>query len=128
MIDVVIDRSRWSTYLSTDKDSMLLNPETGKMCCMGFMCLAAGSPEEDLCNMLSPLFLKEIPEQFLEKSGAVGSLMNANDLRGIVTPQGDWEDMLEQDPKGLPQEDREDMIIKIAATIGFRVTFEGELT
>lgn len=52
---LVIDRSKWLTgreALDAEKDKAprLLSPTTGRMCCIGFLCLAEGLKEDQIKN------------------------------------------------------------------------------
>lgn len=59
MTRIEISRARWGRGQSTG--SALKRVDDGKMCCLGFVCLAAGIPEENLEGMGYPhsLFLRE---------------------------------------------------------------------
>lgn len=110
MIDVLIERSRWSTFEATGRNGGLLNLISGKMCCMGFMCLAAGCTEEEIRSHNSPLSLANCPKEFLVTDISV-RLMRLNDCNLCI-----------------PQSEREALIAGEAKEAGFRVTFIGELT
>jgi hypothetical protein len=47
MLEVVIDRERWLRGEGSTQ-SFLLRPEDGRMCCIGFACLAADLKPEDI--------------------------------------------------------------------------------
>lgn len=51
---LVIDRSKWLQG-EASVVSMLLRPQDGKMCCLGFYCLALGAPEKSINRVHTPL-------------------------------------------------------------------------
>ncbi len=57
-VDVIVDRERWGrgTGIGT-----LLDPETGKMCCLGFACLAFGFTPEEIERKGMPSSLADVP-------------------------------------------------------------------
>lgn len=47
MLDVVIDRKTWNRG-GGKNNGILRNESTGKMCCLGFACIAAGYSESEI--------------------------------------------------------------------------------
>lgn len=96
MLKVIIDRTKWLRGEGNDK-SRLLRPSDGKMCCIGFACLAAGIPKsaiEDRAevgllfgnpSMPIPESLKLLysrrPSGLGEESGVCHNLYEVNDLK-----------------------------------------------
>lgn len=50
---LTIDRSKWANPGLDNGSSMLLNSDGG-MCCLGFACIAAGVPEEEIFDRGEP--------------------------------------------------------------------------
>lgn len=113
MIDVVIERSRWNNYSAPRDFTYLKWPEDGSMCCMGFMCLAAGVPEDRLLNVERPDYLDIVPAPFKGQSSIIHELIGLND---------------EECSAVRDSEVREQRITNAAVALGFQVTFEGELS
>lgn len=57
--ELKINRRKWGTG---DEGGSLLNPVTGKMCCLGFFCLAAGVPKAELEGEPMPAGIKDCLE------------------------------------------------------------------
>ena len=120
-IPVVITRSTW--LRGDRRRSKLYNPELGKMCCVGFMCLAKGITKGEMIY--------------------VGGIGNLEDRRGMIpgnffalyaiNDTRSW-DFLAPSNLSLGLEDllstpitdaiREETIIRLALPLGFAVTFE----
>jgi hypothetical protein len=109
-LEFTVDRTRWLRGEGSERSS-LFRPEDGKMCCLGFACLAAGHTEEDIADVSSPNGIAMKPPAFQcllphHNSPEVGDVMEVND--GEDTDEG-----------------REAFITERLAKIGMRVTFVG---
>lgn len=109
LIDVVVKRSQWlrgegpsHSYLRRDTD--------GKMCCLGFACLAIGATPDDITSLRYPETVEGIqwPEQNMRDEDSTSSAMvRVNDsARADVT-----------------EAVRERMIAELGADLGFNFTF-----
>lgn len=64
LLKVVVDRSLWFRGQGSD-DSLLLNRNTGQMCCLGFAALAAGLKEKDIEDRSAPSDIEIVaPKKF----------------------------------------------------------------
>ncbi len=99
----VVDRSRWGRG-GGEGNGTLLNSVTGKMCCLGFACLAAGHSAEEIDDMRMP---SDIEPPLLPRYGtsAIALVAQINDFEG-------FDDV-----------DREARIIEVLADIGIAVSF-----
>lgn len=87
---LVIDRKQWGRGTM---GGVLLDSETGLMCCLGFDALACGIPKSVITGMPSPC---DIPDNYTEKqaktrlgsyecnSDLVATLIRINDAIGIT--------------------------------------------
>lgn len=138
VLQVTVDRSKWLQG-EGEEDSYLYRPDDGKMCCLGFVGLAAGLSEEIMADVSTPSGLITdqcitIPESM---SGLVdmskeeeyqnfnskicGNLMTAND----EYLEYDY-DKAEQvvDPDFLPK--KEATLIELGKQIGIEFSFIGQ--
>lgn len=53
MLKLIIKRSKWLRG-ETEEDSQLLSPNTGKMCCLGFLARQCGYTAKDIKGILTP--------------------------------------------------------------------------
>jgi hypothetical protein len=65
---VVVNRETW---LRGEEDSLLFRPTDQKMCCLGFMCLQNGVPQEDMKNVFGPGTLAKWRSHIADKVPAV---------------------------------------------------------
>jgi hypothetical protein len=78
-----VNRSKW--LRGEPGNSFLLRRADGKMCCLGFLALACGATETDLCNIRSPGETNSVkwPAQMidgnLQDSLYCSDIMNIND-------------------------------------------------
>lgn len=67
MLRVTVDRAYWGTgrILAADHKngygSYLFNLRSGRLCCMGFACIAAGLPKERISGVTFPHYLGGLP-------------------------------------------------------------------
>ncbi len=122
MIKLKIDRSKWARG-GIKGDAKLLNSQ-GNMCCLGFACLAAGVPEDDIKWQDVPGDLAseyksddDIPDglhSFLFQDDETGSWKNnclVDDAVGV------------NDDTKINDEEREEKLKPILAKLGFDVEF-----
>lgn len=93
---LVIDRKFWQNGSINEGETLLLNSDTGRMCCLGFYGIACGISRAEIADTPSPASLArrkgwtrpdEAPEAFrflvewsrLEDAGEADSLMRFND-------------------------------------------------
>jgi hypothetical protein len=64
VLKTTVKESDWGYGQGSD-ESRLYNPRTGKFCCVGFMCLAAGLTKEDISDIGAVATLPQalIPEE-----------------------------------------------------------------
>lgn len=98
------------------KNSYLLHPTNGSMCCLGFFCNQLGVPKEDLKR------LKE-PQQLLEKKGweDIPYLMNIhseNQKQLTITA------MVINDDDFIEDDIREEKLIELFASEGIELEFK----
>lgn len=92
MKKVIVERSKWLRG-EGEENSKLLRTEDGKMCCLGFVCLAFGKTEDDIADSEAPSCLigKDRHSQIGDgtpliaedrhEPGAIVSAMQINDSR-----------------------------------------------
>lgn len=108
---VVVDRARWLRGEGGD-DSKLLRRMDGKMCCMGFACIAAGAEPEDIKGLTT---VGQVDPFALDWSGANCRGMNGlDDLYSL------------NDSYGLSDDDREQRIVAAGNRVGLQFEFTGE--
>jgi hypothetical protein len=82
-IKVVIDRSKWRTGLysknRTGKSPVRLLNQEGFMCCLGFICKAAGVSEDNLLNVDAP---GDFNSSIKEQSPRLQTLLNPDSVSG----------------------------------------------
>ena len=108
-LHVVVDRSRWLRGEGSMK-SFLFRPTDGKMCCLGFACLANGDNESVISGARSP------SAWWIESQA----------LPGIKTNWG-WNAYVEamsiNDAQDLRDAKREEMLTETLARVGIELTF-----
>ena len=117
-IPVVITRSTW--LRGDRRRSKLYNPELGKMCCVGFMCLAKGITKEEMTNVSG---VGSLVDSRGMSPGSFFALYAINDVRsGNFVPIHQGLEDLSSTP--ITDTLREETIIRLALPLGFAVTFE----
>jgi len=125
-----IDRTKWLRGEGSDA-SRLLRPSDGKMCCLGFACLAAGYAPVNIENKstvkqvtdmfgrkpnIEPLFIpRHLDEPSKYENWDVYEAFQANDQRYADSDMTLTEEEFEAA--------REKRIVELLAKIGFEVTF-----
>jgi hypothetical protein len=108
-MELVIDRSKW---LRGEGDkSALLRASDGKMCCLGFYCLAVGLTENQIRNKGFPQYLYDNPLEKTEGKWLVDGGMDVIFLTDY------------NDSGALPEKVREEKLTEIFATHGVTVKF-----
>lgn len=106
MLKVTIDRSRWLRGEGPAR-SFLLREEDGKMCCLGFACIAAGCAPEELAGEKTP-----------------GELGNRNGLPGYFGMRPVYGDAMELNDSIVMAEDvREASLTKLLSRVGIELEF-----
>ena len=129
-IPVVITRSTW--LRGDRRRSKLYNPELGKMCCVGFMCLAKGISKQKMDNIGG---VHDLWNRQDLNSDLFWALYALNDVQAGQAPSEGHESINFEGSgsyrplrsvKDVPMTDavREAEIIRLAAPLGFAVTFE----
>lgn len=124
---LTINRAKWFKGAGHHKGQLLTSK--GKMCCLGFSCLAFGVPKEQLRYIPMPYQLPEdadIPSWLREKShkllsSTLEKIMENSSHKISVTEIGAINDMEE-----LPDSHREDLVTRFFNQHGIAVTFVGE--
>lgn len=113
LLKFTVDRKRWLRGEGEPR-SRLLRSSDGKMCCLGFACLAAGHTEDEIRDVATP-------------SGLAYRRDGRCLLPNYNTPQMcsamEWNDYPGQCE--LSEARREAIIAERLAEIGLEVTFEG---
>jgi hypothetical protein len=121
---VVVDRKTWLRGESS-KDSYLYRKSDGKMCCIGFVCLACGMDKKQIadCDTLrmlvapyhdgKPVDMSVLPQKMwlVDESGEMQGLYLANDKQSKA------------DGSELYDEDREADIIARGVRVGIKFEF-----
>lgn len=89
MFKLVIEKEKW--LRGDNRESMLLRPSDGLMCCLGFRCLAMGHTNEEIESTFTPAtvvnrFTKDLRPEWMKvkmdyemNSITVQHMMQAND-------------------------------------------------
>ncbi len=93
-----VDRSRWLRG-ETARNSFLQRESDGKRCCLGFLALAAGVPEDAIigkggpCTLDLPQHKDQVADLFRtpERYDSLGELMTVNDREDISDTQREAE-------------------------------------
>jgi hypothetical protein len=135
LLNLVIDRAKWGRG---DSDGMLLNPETGKMCCLGFLARECGLAARTIESQGVPSSLatwrddEMIPHKVRRHQdvwNAVQSKIKPRlPFKGADAKSEDMEDLLAaiNDTAALTTARRERLLTKEFAKVGVKVTFVGE--
>lgn len=123
-----VNRAKWLTGEAVDEgaadESVLRDPHTGLMCCLGQFCRQLKIKASDIDTLGTPEDLGPIPGK--NKLADVGLLADSRPYR---TSQRNtklvWQLMNVNDAHGTPRKYRERKIRLIAAKHGLRVTFTG---
>lgn len=113
-----IDRSKWAR----GGDSLLLDPDSGNMCCLGFYALACGVSVsaisgEPVYSDLDDSAIEELPSRLVSPRD--------NSWPRVTTLHDDIVNM--NDDAGVAETDREVRIASLFASIGVTVEFvDGE--
>ena len=125
MTKVIIDRTKWSRG-SLAANALLVNRETaesispgvprakvGRMCCLGFVCLAQGVPRKSLSGQPFPADLSRLVPGLTYRDDTWG-WRNTHFAEGAaeINDNGD-----------ISEEDRESQLIELAAQNGFEFQF-----
>lgn len=119
MTKVVIDRRQW--YRGHTGDDSCLLREDRRMCCLGFAAVACGIQPEHLLNRGAPSDV-QLP---LEEMGKFSKLLD-------ISVKLDWghsdnkitDKLIEtNDFPELPEQEREEGIIRLGANVGFEFSF-----
>ena len=115
MFELTIDREMWLRGEGASR-SKLLRHSDGKMCCLGFLCLAAGTRAKAIRGVAQPdlLFLEELERDELRW------------LTDDETCSQDCIDAMEvNDDDSIEEPEREAAITEILARHGIHATFVG---
>jgi hypothetical protein len=109
---LTIERDKWQRG---EVGAKLLSPETGKMCCLGFYCLAIGMTPEQIVGQGTPWCVSEsLPPEgqwLVGRLRGMGNVRNADPL------------MLTNDKLSTSEHEREKELAKEFAEHGVEVEF-----
>ena len=111
----VVDRSRWLRGRS-EIPSQLHHPASGKMCCLGFVCVTRGVPVEHITNRSNPNSIDEESRRLIG-----GLLVDADDYSN--TPRLTWDAMSINDDESLNDSRRELGLAALFAHAGYEMVF-----
>lgn len=116
LIEVTIDRKKWLHGEGTTK-SKLLRKSDGKMCCIGFTCLAVGLKPQNIMEKRAITRFPTpddiaIPKTYPKSKIILSLLAEAYATNDRITYSS--------------EQAREEDIVYILAKIGFKATFTGE--
>lgn len=108
-----VKRSEWGR--GCEYDSFLLNGENNKKCCLGFLAMASGATEEEICFRGKPM-----PNDGVKWPAALFSNSNPGSEK-----QSDicFSLMKCNDMAGFSETEREKILTKIFASINIEVEF-----
>lgn len=109
LLKVVVDRRTWGR--GDPSNSALLSSTTGKMCCLGFACLAAGLTKEQIKDRRVPSHIRDLLPAALNK------LVSAGGLDSTVANL-----MMYENDRGNP-ECREAKLIELGCEAGIEFEF-----
>lgn len=131
MKQLIIDRSKWRTggegYRHTGiGDTQLLNDD-GYMCCLGFYCLQAGIPSEDILGVGEPDDIDGVRD-FYNKF---------EDMELLLVDMEPYENLMNKtkftiaaisinDKETITPDEREQMIKDHFGSVGIEVVYEGQ--
>jgi hypothetical protein len=113
VLKFTVDRKRWLRG-EGERNSLLLRESDGKMCCLGFACLAAGHTESDIRGVATPTGIS------MERHGRC--LLPSHSSRSISWAM-EWNDCPVD--KEFTEAKREALITEKLAEVGIEVVFEG---
>ena len=119
-LKVVVERSKWLRGEGWEK-SKLLRSTDGKMCCLGFACLAMGATEEQINNMNSPTMVcnmgggLELPMLTMVDTDHLG--------RRLIHKDPVSEAMMINDERILSESAREARLTQLLAKVGIDLEF-----
>ena len=123
---VVIQRSKW-LHGETAKDSYLIRTGDGKMCCVGFMCIARGIDRRQLedINTVDAIPNYAAMVKMRHGCGGFGPLYAINDVPvgSTIRPCESWH-LGDLTTTPMTEARREQEIIERAKPLGVEVTFE----
>lgn len=114
---LIIDRTLWLRGEGSG-DSYLLRERDGKMCCLGFYCVAHGLSTEDIADKSTPAYIPHLTIEDAERFGLkplVQDVEYDSDLCNNLT--------MTNDNEWLSNPNRERLIIKYFAWMGVVVEF-----
>lgn len=113
MEKLVIDRAKW---LRGQGGGSLLEPQSGKMCCLGFECLRLGFTENDISNKGYPSNILKVMDE---------TIRLPEYLRGYLIEENCFctQAAKVNDTKGLNEFEREVKIKELFAGVGIEVEF-----
>lgn len=122
---LVIDRSKWAvgTYKGAGSFSqgVLLEPETGKMCCLGFLAKACGASDADIGNYGMPSDVAIVkPNAGIQWPDGIIDADDREVMRDTCITN-----RLAQRNDHIKDEGREDDIAALFAEVGVEVEFVG---
>jgi len=118
LVKVTVRRNKWLRGENYDV-TRLLRPSDGKMCCLGFACLALGETEDSILDVSHPV---TVSERHQRSVGNLTSFIN-NDWEH---PKPVDEAMRINDLKDLDDKERETEITKLLAQVGLDMEFVDE--
>jgi hypothetical protein len=129
MLTVTIDRNKWDVYPngvradSRFDEGRLFNPETGLMCCLGFVGLTCGFTPEEMKGLSEPY--EVLPRKVYDTNGRF--IMELNEK----WPTGSFKDSISDlisinDDRHISNKFRELALIQRGLEAGIQFVFVGE--
>lgn len=128
LLDVTVERSKWYRGQGDEQSRLLVtvhddSEQNGKMCCLGFVCLAAGLTPDDIANRPFPAevrnqlpIVRQFPQVLEPLLYVAGDLQAANSTHcNDIGSVNDSEDM--------PDTEREATLTKLGKEVGINFTF-----
>ena len=130
-LDVVIDRSKWRTgadgEFATGKGKTSLLNDEGFMCCLGFVCKAAGVPDDNILSISLPsatrdlsIYESDIPNELLPTSKRNQDAKPCEYLASDAVSINDNYNTL--------AEEKERKLLELFKDSSINISFEGEYT
>lgn len=119
MLNVTIDRNLWLRG-EGDRGSCLLAPD-GRMCCLGFACLAAGETKEAIHGLPD----LETLAGCLDDISPALHLLVRDEPAALVNSELGIDLMKTNDDPSLSPAARESEIVRLGLEAGINFTFEG---
>lgn len=120
-VKVTVERSRWLRGEGSTA-SALLREKDGKMCCLGFVCLALGRTEDQIRDKSSPT-CGEWTGDGSAMAGSGTRLIVRTDSGGWVKPSPIERAMVVNDNKDMSDSAREIALQKLLEEIGIDLEF-----